>query len=354
MAGRREWIGWPLLSHCGVRSATMDERRFRRMRFTITRSFKAYLVVLWLALCVAGSDIGLGVVLKKRLLLEHDEKNLTYRYDSELGWFPIANSNKTFTGSRTIHVEHNARGFRDIEHVVGAKPRMMVLGDSFVWGYDVEQPERFTEKLRSRLPGWSVYNLGVSGYGTDQEYLLLKREFAFYKPQIVFLVFCRDNDEDDNTHNARYGAYYKPYFTIDSDSLTLRGVPVPRSEKYFFAQHDLLAKSSWVRLFALAYFHRTAPRAYTTPISPTHAILADMQRYVESRGGQLVVGLQKPYPELEQFLSERNIPHVELVNPYIYVGGSHHWTPAGHTFVSDKIVTFLDSGHYLAKPVNGP
>lgn len=311
------------------------------MRLTVTRSFKAYLVLLWLVLCIAGSDIGLGILLRKRLLIEHDERNLTYRYDPELGWFPMANSRKTFTGGRTIQVEHNARGFRDIEHVVGTKPRIVVLGDSFVWGYDVEQTERFTEKLREGLPNWSIYNLGVSGYGTDQEYLLLKREYEFYKPQIVFLVFCRDNDEDDNTSNMRYGAFYKPYFTLGATGLTLRGVPVPKSEKFFFAQHDMLAKSRWVRLFVLAYFHRTAPPKYVASKSPTHAILADMQRFIQSKGGTFLVGLQKPYPELEQFLKDRNIAYVDLSNPYIFATGSHHWTPEGHALVSARIKAFL-------------
>lgn len=223
----------------------------------------------------------------------------------------------------------------------------------FVWGYDVEQPERFTEKLRTRLPDWSIYDLGVSGYGTDQEYLLLKREYEFYRPQIVFLVFCRDNDEDDNSRNMRYGAFYKPYFTLDRTGLTLGDVPVTKSEKYFFAQHERLAKSSWVRLFALAYFHRTAPPNYVAPRSPTHAILADMQRFIQSKGGQLVIGLQKPYPELEQFLKDRNIAYVDLSNPYIFTNGSHHWTPEDHTLVSAKIKEFLEKGSYLQSSMNG-
>jgi len=122
---------------------------------------------------------------------------------------------------------------------------MIFLGDSFVWGYDAEQQERFTEKLRANIPGWSIYNLGVSGYGTDQEYLLLRQQYDFYRPQIVFLIFCKDNDDEDNSRNERYGLYYKPYFTVDGAWLKLRGVPVPRSEAYFFSLHNLLVKSGW-------------------------------------------------------------------------------------------------------------
>ena len=317
------------------------------MSLRSSRLAKGLLVFLWAIFCIVITDITVGTLFRDRLVLQEDERNLTYQYDPELGWFPIANSKKSFTGSRTIFVEHNSRGFRDIEHSIGAKPRMIFLGDSFVWGYDVEQPERFTEKLREKLPDWSIYNLGVSGYGTDQEYLLLKRHYDFYRPQIVFVVFCRDNDDDDNSRNVRYGAYYKPYFTVDGGGLSLRGVPVPQSENYFFSRHNLLARSNGIRLLMRAYYILTAPPDYIALKPPTQAILADMQQFVKSKGGRLVVGLQSSYPELEQFLNKRSIPYVDLSNSYRYPTQSRHWTPEGHTFVSEKIKTFLINGHYL-------
>jgi hypothetical protein len=308
-------------------------------------------ILLWTLFCIAIADVGIGMLFRDALVIYQDEKSLTYRYDPELGWFPIANSKKVFTGSRTIHVEHNSRGFRDVEHVVGTNPRMIFLGDSFVWGYDVEQSERFTDRLRIKLPAWSIYNLGVSGYGTDQEYLLLKRQYDFYQPQIVFLVFCRDNDDEDNSRNMRYGLYYKPYFTAGGSGLSLHGVPVPKSEHYFFSRHDLLARSNWVKLVIRSYFILTAPPDYVASKPPTQAILADMQRFIESKGGKLIVGLQSSYPELQQFLEEQNIAQVDLSNSYRYPTKGHHWTPQGHTFVSDKIKEFLLNGHYLQNAV---
>jgi hypothetical protein len=322
------------------------------MNLRDSRLLKPLLVLSSSIFCVALADIGMGILFRDHLVLHRDERNLTYRYDPELGWFPISNSKKTFTGSRTIHVEHNSRGFRDTDHVVDTKPRIIFLGDSFVWGYDVEQKERFTDKLRDQLAGWSVYNLGVSGYGTDQEYLLLKRQYDFYRPQIVFLVFCRDNDDEDNSRNVRYGVYYKPYFTVDGAGLSLRGVPVPKSENYFFSQHYVLAKSNWVRLFTRAYFILNAPADFVALRSPTQAIITDMQRFIDSKGGRLIIGLQSSYPELETFLKDRDIPYVDLSNSYSYTTQSRHWTPEGHAFVSDKIKEFLVKGHYLQSALN--
>ena len=126
---------------------------------------KALLILLWSFFCIGVTDVGMGILFRDRLALHEDERNLTYRYDPELGWFPIANSKKGFTGSRTIHIEHNSRGFRDVEHVVGAKPRIIFLGDSFVWGYDVEQSEDcFSgvlpgQRRRGQLTQYALRNL---------------------------------------------------------------------------------------------------------------------------------------------------------------------------------------------------
>ena len=129
----------------------------------------------------------------------------------------------------------------DDEYVKSNKPVIMFLGDSFVWGYDVEKEERFTEKLRKYMPDWSIYNLGVSGYGNDQEYLLLQKYYDKFRPEIVFVVFCTDNDRDDNSYNNINGGYFKPYFEIEEGNLKLKDQPVPLSANYylkdFYSKH---------------------------------------------------------------------------------------------------------------------
>lgn len=292
------------------------------------------------------TEIGMRFIFKNSRIITKDERNLTYRYDEELGWFPVESSKKRYNGSRSIEFEHNSRGFRDSEHIVDTKPRILFLGDSFVWGYDVEKQERFTEKLREKLTDWSLYNLGVSGYGTDQEYLLLRRHYDFYSPKIVFLVFCTDTDENDNSHNVRYGRYYKPYFIANGDSLTLKGVPVPKSENYFIMRHNILAQSYWFILLTKAYFYITSPPSLKLN-NPTHAIIENMNKFVKIRGAEFLVGLTDKHPELEKFLKDKDIHYVDLSNSYRYPSHGAHWTPDGHAFVSEIIYDFLMKGKYL-------
>jgi hypothetical protein len=285
--------------------------------------------------------------MKRQLQLRQDERSLTYEYDGELGWFPIKSSNREYRGQRVLRVNHNSRGFRDPEHIIDGKPSIVFLGDSFVWGYDVDASERFVDLLRLRLPGWSLYNLGVSGYGTDQEYLLLKRHYDFYRPDIVFLVFCVDNDRIDNTHNHRYGGYYKPYFLVDEEgNLQLQGTPVPKLENFFFASHPTLSKSYWFRLFVKVYFKIVNPPDVEVD-DPTHTLLVKMNEFVRGSGAKFIVGLQDNSPELEAFLEMQSIPYENLANDYRYPDPGHHWTPEGNIFVSEKIYDFLLEGGYL-------
>ena len=68
------------------------------------------------------------------------------------------------------------------------KPPILFVGDSFVWGVDAEAGERFTDLLRERMIGYSILNAGVSGYGTDQEFIWLKRIWSDVRPSIVVLI----------------------------------------------------------------------------------------------------------------------------------------------------------------------
>lgn len=286
----------------------------------------------------------LRLFFEDKLMLPADERSLLYRYDPRLGWFPHNNSRHTFIGSHTIRVSHNSRGFRDIEHKKSDKPGLLFLGDSFVWGYDVEASERFTDKLRPLLPEWDVYNLGVSGYGTDQELMLLVDQFEYYRPRIVFMIFCTDNDETDNSsNNIGNGLYYKPYFDVTSQGIAFRGVPVPAALSYFSRQHPLVTKSYVVRLIVKVF----SPAFVQLP-NPTNSIILKLNEFVLGKDGLLIVGLTKPHTELKKVLLEAGIPYLQLDGAERFTGNGLHWTPAGHTAVSNAIYEFLQGYGFSA------
>ena len=196
----------------------------------------------------------------------------------------------TVTNARTVQVRHNSLGLRDDEFTLDAKPTIMFLGDSFVWGLDAEASERFSEFLKPRIPDYKILAAGVSGFGTDQEYLLLQRLWPKVKPAVVVLIFCTDNDRDDNSSNIRYEGYQKPYFTRGADgSLVLAGQPVPKSRLQAIKE-DWWVRHSWLVRLANAVYLKLRHPALRVP-DPTEMLIDKIRAFVEANGAKFLVGL---------------------------------------------------------------
>jgi hypothetical protein len=101
---------------------------------------KSLIVNLFLLLIVTFFSLLICEFAVRKILpfsLKQDERNLSYNHHQTLGWFPKPNLQQKFIGSQEITVSHNNQGFRDANNHPNS-PSLMFLGDSFVWGYDVE------------------------------------------------------------------------------------------------------------------------------------------------------------------------------------------------------------------------
>ena len=187
--------------------------------------------------------IVLSVVTLELLVRLAGAKPQTYlrkfsRYHTILGWEKTPLTEGKFRkGDVIIHEKINSRGLRDSEYTY-EKPsntfRILVLGDSFTEGYDVEINDLFTEILESKLNTssfdsssirYEVINAGTGGYSTDQEFLYFEIEGIKYKPDMVLLMVYPANDIFYN-HKSKYGNYNKPFFQIRNDSLILTNTPL--------------------------------------------------------------------------------------------------------------------------------
>jgi hypothetical protein len=293
---------------------------------------------------LGGLEIVLRVVDLRELREGVSERSLSYQYDAELGWLPIPGSTSSVTNARTIQAHHNSLGLRDDEFTLDAKPTILLLGDSFVWGLDAEAGERFSELLKARIPDYKILAAGVSGYGTDQEYLLLQRLWPKVKPAIVVLIFCTDNDRADNSTNIRYEGYQKPYFTAAADgSLVLAGQPVPKSRLQAIKE-DWWVRHSWlVRLANAVYLKLRHPMLHVP--DPTERLVDKIRQFVETNGGKFVVGLQTTDAALVRHLQAARIRFVSFDGAASYPGASvgGHWTPEGHKLVAERLLGLLSA-----------
>jgi hypothetical protein len=270
------------------------------------------------------------------------ERSLSYRYDAELGWMPVPGSSSEVTNARTIHAKHNSLGLRDEEFALDDQPTILFLGDSFVWGLDAEANERFSELLKPRFPGYKILAAGVSGYGTDQEYLLLKKLWPKVKPAVVVLVFCTNNDREDNSTNIRYEGYQKPYFATAADgSLLLQGQPVPKSRLQAIKE-DWWVRHSWLaRLVSAVYLKIRHPVLYVP--DPTERLVDKIKEFVEANGAKFLVGMQTTDAGLVRHLGAEHIPFVTFDGAAVYPGAGGHWTPDGHKLVEERLFGLLSA-----------
>ena len=91
----------------------------------------------------------------------------------------------------------NSQGLRGDREFIVPKPagvkRVVVLGDSFAWGYGVENDEIFTSRLGEQFPDVEVVNLGVIGFHLRSEIAYLKHTGLRYKPDVVLLAVCQND-----------------------------------------------------------------------------------------------------------------------------------------------------------------
>ena len=292
-----------------------------------------------------------------------------FQYDELLGWANRPNSETIFAmagaGGFKTHVKVNSKGLREDKEYEYEKPegirRIVVLGDSYTWGFGVEANERFTEVLENELlKNVQVINMGVSGYGSDQELLLLKNEGLKYQPDLVLVAFC-GNDPTDNC-NTHHSFYYKPRFILnDEKELVLTNVPVPRNELSFFESLEvyLYFHSHTVHFFAdriMAGRFKFTEDQFIEPMKDrptstqecynlTTRILKEIDTVAKTNNAKtlivIVTALGEQSDILVEFGKENDIPVLDLsknvgfVKQYCLHEG--HWNPTGHKYAAELI-----------------
>jgi lysophospholipase L1-like esterase len=107
--------------------------------------------------------------------------------------------------SRTFPYRVNLHGLRDRDRSAktSGAHRVLVIGDSYTWGYAVAEDEAFPQTaerlLRERgYPDIEVINGGVPDYNSRQERQLLERLIPNYRPDAVFVAYVV-NDAEPST-----------------------------------------------------------------------------------------------------------------------------------------------------------
>ena len=125
-------------------------------------------------------------------------KSNYYQKDDELGHVPRKNIRGLHSkkGSFSTTFRTNTRGLRDKEYTLtktDGVSRIVIIGDSFTWGWGVNDDEIYTERLEAMLSNTETINLGVTAYSLSQEISYFQREGLRYNPDILMVGFYLDD-----------------------------------------------------------------------------------------------------------------------------------------------------------------
>jgi hypothetical protein len=127
---------------------------------------------------------------------------------------------------------------------------VLFFGDSYIAGA-TPQGTTIPDLLEELLPGTSVLNFGVGGYGTDQIALRVKGELlklADANPIVLVGVLLNDMDRSLLTFRLSQ----KPYYTLASNALQLH-LPRYRSNAEFLENYDFRTTSLVWRLMRQSF-----------------------------------------------------------------------------------------------------
>ncbi len=279
---------------------------------------------------------------------EDSDQRGIFEFHAKLGWLPRPGFDRwvDFPAAR-IRVISNSEGFRDHEWPTEERaPQWALLGDSQVWGYNVQADQRFSDRLASAYPEIRFRNYGVSGYGTGQEYLLYLEYVRHRRLDGVILLFG-DNDRANNTRRITRAGYARPQFDVEGSRLLLEESAVPDL-------NPSLVKIPWYRshLWDAVRYRATRRLARLTRQDPTHLILSEFRSAVAHDGADFLVVIESEDASLRELCERLGVPVLELGQMLtaarrenqveFSAEDGRHWTPFGHQKVAEAIAAFAE------------
>jgi hypothetical protein len=195
--------------------------------------------------------------------------------DSMLGW----------VSNKKNYPEMNPQGFRDTKDfntidLSSGKKRVMILGDSFMWGAGVKIEETVASRLQQKLQDqFEFYNLSVPGWGIDQMYLAYQRYRDAIVPDMVILAFIDDDIDRVLEAHRIWEHLNKPCFTIKDGEL-IQCTSVSKGELFL---NKLMGKSIFLSLI----MHQIYSLKEAIPI--VNQIFLSMTKETQERNEKFVV-----------------------------------------------------------------
>lgn len=284
-----------------------------------------------------------------------------FQSDTLLGWRPIPNLDITRTNANgePWRIKTDSAGWRpppnakDNNRTGDQESRQVVLlGDSYVFGQGVDVDDRFDAVMVRRMPDLHAVNMGVMGYGTDQQLLVLEQVKDDLRQGDKVVMVTYFNDLFDLLRRNFTGRS-KPWFKLNSnDSLILNKPEIGfsgwlRNHSYIYTRLALLNehRRSFPRddLEYAVRLYSELVQQYLTPLAER-----DIEVVIAYHGFK-----QFPRPKVQKLLEqeivnwdkEKNFSSIKLdsvldMDRHLLRDG--HWNPDGHHSVGEALLSTFE------------
>jgi lysophospholipase L1-like esterase len=204
--------------------------------------------------------------------------------------------------------DFNEDGIRDYEYSID-KPegvfRIVVLGDSIAMGTGVNFEDSFSEVLETNLNesgSYEVINLGVTGYGTVDEYFVLRDQAMKYDPDLILHTYVLN---DPFIHTGEESDYCR---------INLIRLDVPCKVKYTLLKSKLvtMTRASIQNIFYGDSVEYTA---------------GEIDFWNDLHNDKLKMAIvEESYKNMVEIANENEVPFFTVIFPVLYDFEDYQWT----------------------------
>lgn len=283
-------------------------------------------------------------------------------HDKELGWKGTASpqglKTKIKFGAREARqYKTNLNGFIEFEENPDPKKKTLFLvGDSYTQAIEVNHGEAYYESFKEKF---NLFVFAASGYGTYQEYLVLKKYLPLIKPDLVLLQFCSNDFINNSFELSRIDkqnmAPFKRKFLnkkkiLTSESFSQGLFKHSRAVMFLYTNYILL-KASEPSLDVLIDSGRFNLGELKLELSHTMDLLSLVKNLVhEHKSDLLIFNISSEGPLKQAYsgiINELKITSLDSTiqdlheNTLIYATDGSHLNKKGHQILGSKLLESL-------------
>ena len=245
-------------------------------------------------------------------------------YNSKIGHLFVPNLNaRIINETGGYYVKTNSLGFRsdsEFKEKKENKPRILFFGDSNTASDGVSNSERFSELVGDHFNA-EIYNYGLSGSGTDQQYLIYKEYAQNVEADLIIIGVLVENIERNKVayretispFTQKHILTPKPYFKFHGGKLKLYNSPVPKinSESPEIKPHMVQWEVPKGQELIYSILERIRKNNILKPIRNNFRPLLKRLRSL------LIRMAYQPYPDYENPKSEGYVITKEILDRFI-------------------------------------